>query len=185
MLVIVGSENRIKISAVQKAFQLFNFDAEIIGVDVKTSVTDQPIGINETVKGALERASGALIKRPDADLGVGVEAGLVKWFSRYLDQHVAIIVDRRGGVTLGVGPAFELPPRVLSTVLGENLELDAAFEKVVGIKNVGKSMGVIGFVSKGKILREELVEAAVLMALAPRLMPREYGVQALGSEKGK
>jgi inosine/xanthosine triphosphatase len=181
----VGSENRVKIGAVQKAFQLLNFDAEIIGVEVKTSITDQPIGINETVKGALERASGALIKRPDADLGVGVEAGLVKWLSRYLDQHVAVIVDSRRGLTIGVSPAFELPPRVLSTVLGENLELDAAFEKVTGIKNVGKSTGVIGFVSGGKIVRGDLVEAAVLMALAPRLTPQEYGVQVLRSEKGK
>jgi len=185
LLVIVGSKNRIKIDAVQKAFRLLNFDAEIIGVDVRTSITDQPIGINETVKGALERASEALIKRPDADLGVGVEAGLVKWCSRYLDQHVAVIVDSQKGVTIGVGPAFELPPRVLSSVLAENLELDAAFEKAMGIKNVGISTGVIGFVSKGKIVREDLVEAAVLMALAPRLMPQEYAVHILGSEKEK
>ena len=185
MLVVVGSENRIKIGAVQKAFRSFNLDAEVIGVEVKTSITEQPIGTNETVKGALERASGALIKKPDADLGVGVEAGLIEWYSRYLDQHVAVIVDRGGGTTFGAGPAFELPPRVLSTVLGDNLELDAAFEKVMGIKKVGKSMGVIGFVSRGRIVREDLAAAAVLMALAPRLNPHEYGVQGLVSGKGK
>jgi inosine/xanthosine triphosphatase len=185
LLIIVGSENRVKIGAVQKAFQSFNLDAEVIGVEVKTSITEQPIGSNETVKGALERASGALIKKPDADLGVGVEAGLIKWYSRYLDQPVAVIVDRGGGMTFGAGPAFELPPRILSTVLGDDLELDVAFEKMMGIKKIGKSMGVIGFVSSGKVVREDLAAAAVQMALVPRLNPHEYGVRGLVSGKGK
>ena len=187
MLVVVGSENRIKIEAVKRAFQKLNLEAMVVGVEVETSVGPQPIGIEATLKGALERASKALRKEVAASLGVGVEAGLVKWPAarRYLDQHVAAVMDRQGGLTLGGGPAFELPPKVLSEVLKRRVEVDTTFEELTGIKRIGKSRGIIGFLSEDKVVRRDLVEAAVLMALTPRLKPSHYKVSGLDVGKEK
>lgn len=185
MLVAVGSKNKIKIQAVRLAFKRLDVHVEVVGVNIETSTPPQPIGIDDTVKGAIERASEALEKKRNATLGVGIEAGLVSWgvSLRYLDQHVVAIKDRRGSLTFGGSPAFECPPRITAQVLERKIELDEAFEEVTGLRKIGKSSGIIGFLSEDKIVRRDLVEEAVLMALMPWLRPSDYGVKGSIFEK--
>jgi inosine/xanthosine triphosphatase len=183
--VVVGSKNKIKLQAVTLAFKRLGTCVDVVGVSVKTSIPPQPIGIDDTVKGAIERASKALGKESGAVLGVGIEAGLVSWggSSRYLDQHVVAIKDRRGSLTFGGSPAFECPPRMTSSVLERRVELDTVFEETTGLKKIGRSTGIIGFLSGDKVMRKDLIEEAVLMALIPWFWPSDYGVQGFMMEK--
>jgi non-canonical (house-cleaning) NTP pyrophosphatase len=47
-------------------------------------------------------------------------------------------------------------------------------EVATGIEDIGEKMGAVGYLTKGKLNREELTEQAVLMALVPRIRKELY-----------
>lgn len=72
--IVVGSLTQIKISAVQK---IFSSNISIVGVAAPSGVHEQPVGEQETERGAMNRALFALDSHPDADIYFGIENGLV------------------------------------------------------------------------------------------------------------
>ena len=93
MMVGVGSMNEVKIEAVRICFEKFFGGVDIVPVSVE--VPPQPIGFEETLRGAVIRALKAL-DGADADLGVGIEAGLIRiphTITGYADQHICAIID--------------------------------------------------------------------------------------------
>jgi inosine/xanthosine triphosphatase len=75
-LVRVGSTNPPKLEGVRAALAAFCRDVAIEGIDVESGVPDQPLGVEEIVEGARNRADGAR-RSGECDLGVGYEDGLV------------------------------------------------------------------------------------------------------------
>jgi inosine/xanthosine triphosphatase len=162
----VGSTNRVKVTAAKRAFTTAFRTAQVQGVEVPAKVSAQPFE-EETIDGAVARARSAI---GDADYGVGIEAGLFwdEGAKDYLDVQYCAIADRRGAVTIGHGPGFPYPKAVIEAVkrgktVGEAME---AFTKV---KNIGRRIGAIGWLTEGAMDRTKLTEAAVLMALVPRV----------------
>ena len=72
MIVRVGTANPMKIAATRKAFAKFFRKVKVVGVEVPSSVSAQPISFGEIVRGARERARRAFA---DCDYAVGIEAG--------------------------------------------------------------------------------------------------------------
>lgn len=176
MRVAVGSSNPVKVKAVERAFSRF-FSAQVIMVPVPSGVSPQPVGLEETVSGAVSRARNALAAAEGAELGVGIEAGLIPvpgTISGYLDQQFAAIVDRKGRVTLGGGSSFEYPKAIVSRVLGEGIEVGTAMDQLTGVHELGQKQGAIGYFSKGHLDRTALSEQAILMALLPRVNQEIY-----------
>jgi inosine/xanthosine triphosphatase len=166
LVVRVGSTNRVKVDAAKRAFSGVFRRSEVRGVEVPSKVSAQPFE-EETIDGAVARARSAI---GDGDYGVGIEAGLFwdEGAKDYLDVQYCAIVDRGGLVTIGHGPGFAYPKAVIEAVkrgktVGEAME---AFSKV---KNIGRRIGAIGWLTEGVIDRTRLTEAAVLMALVPRV----------------
>jgi len=60
MRVAVGSLNPVKVEAARLVFERFFGEVEIQPVEVETSIPAQPIGIDQVIKGAVERAYQAL-----------------------------------------------------------------------------------------------------------------------------
>ena len=77
MKVVVGTGNPVKVAAVRRAFSRLGIECEVLGVRTVTSVGPQPVGLRTTVRGAVERALGAL-RSSESDYGVGIEAGFVE-----------------------------------------------------------------------------------------------------------
>lgn len=176
MRVGVGSTNPVKVRAVRNVMRELFRDVRVRGVDVGPELPPQPIGRASVIRGAIARAKRALAAG-DFDLGVGIEAGLERVAqvrSSYVDVQWCAIVDRRGRVTLGHGAGFEYPPAVVEAVLDEGLEVGKVMEGLTGIKRIGRRMGAIGYLSKGRLDRLRLTEQAVLMAMLPRLNPELY-----------
>jgi inosine/xanthosine triphosphatase len=76
----VGSENRAKLAAVEAALRAFakpGCAPSIIPVEVSSGVADQPIGWDEIVRGARNRARAAFASG-DCALAMGIEDGLVR-----------------------------------------------------------------------------------------------------------
>ena len=139
----------------------------------------QPIGRSKIISCAIERAKRA-IASGKFDLGVGIEAGLVRaprTISGFVDVQWCTIVDRWGEVTLGHGSGFEYPARVVKEVLSRKTEVGRVMERLTGIERIGERMGAIGYLSRGKLNRVRLTEQAVLMAMIPRLNPKLYKFQ--------
>jgi len=162
----VGSTNPVKLAAVRRVFGTVFPKLRVRGVDVTSKVSEQPFEA-EAIEGAINRAREAL---KEADYGVGIEAGLF-WNEQVrglLDVQYCAVVDKRGHVTLGHGPGFEHPPAVVERVKAGKTVGDAMAE-LTGKERIGRTTGAIGFLTEGRMDRTELTEAAVLMAIVPRI----------------
>lgn len=164
--VSVGSANPIKVRAVRAVFRTLSCPAQVRGLRVPTEVSDQPFD-HEALEGAMNRARAALRK---ADFGIGIEAGLV-WssvLSDYFDVQYCAVIDRSGRITVGHGPGFVYPPRVVDKVKA-GATVGEAMARLTGIRGIGSKLGAIGYLTSGKLNREKLTESAVLMAMVPRI----------------
>ncbi len=166
----VGSENPNKLNAVRKALSDFYESADVRGMAADTGVPEQPFG-KDTLKGAVNRAKNAL---GGADLGIGIEAGLMKDVSgKYFDVQYCAIIDRMGWVTMGHGPGFYYP-RTVMELIEKGMSVGEAMESIFKVKGIGYSEGAVGLLSEGKYTREKLTESAVYMAFIPRIRKEIY-----------
>lgn len=168
MLVAVGTNNPNKVRAVVDAYAMFGFRATAVAVGAPPTLPGQPIGVGNVFGGALARANHALSAVAGAEHGVGLEAGVVEVGGKHLDVTIAVIGDRNGEVTVGVGPGFQIPNVFLGQVLGGR-ELGAVADEFLGRRAVGRREGLVGVLTRGRVGRYDLNLAAVAMALVPRL----------------
>ncbi len=175
MIVAVGSKNPVKVEGVRRAFEKFFENVEAIGVEVSSGVRNQPFG-HETIEGAINRAKNAF--RDGFDFSVGVEAGLFEFshtITGFIDFQVACVYDG-SRYTLGFGPGFEYPPKVIDGVLSGG-EVGKVMTDLTGIDDLGKKFGAIGFLTKKHVVRRDLTEIAVTMALIPWVNKKLYGIE--------
>jgi inosine/xanthosine triphosphatase len=171
LVVNVGSKNKAKIWATRDVFLKVFKKVEIHGLEVETRELENPTD-DSIIEGAIHRAKEAI---SDADFGIGIESGMFlqdETGSRRLVQYCAI-VDKRGVVTLGHGPGFQLP-RSVSDVAVEGVPLKEAMRRVLNIPEIDEQKGSVGHLTNGLTSRKSLTEQTVLMALIPRLRPELY-----------
>jgi inosine/xanthosine triphosphatase len=176
--VAIGSTNPAKKKGVRLAFSRLFGDLQIKAVDTTSLVRAQPIGLDETVEGAQERAVFALESaRPD--FGVGVEAGLIElgkeWPGRYLNLQVAAIVDSAGHLSFGCSSGFPIPMKFVEKLRKGSKELDRYTHELAGAKKVREEEGIVYHLSKRRLSRVEMTEQCVSMALIPWLNGKLYG----------
>ncbi len=94
----VGSANRPKVAAARAALRPFAPEALVSGVAVDSGVPEQPVGFEEIARGAGNRARAALASAegPRAQLGIGIEDGLVA-----LEGGLAALGEQAARVTSG------------------------------------------------------------------------------------
>jgi len=177
MKVNVGSKNPQKLAAVEEAFAEFpKFkDAQISSLDVSSEVSNQPKSLEETVRGAMNRARNAY---QDCDYAVGLESGLFEvphTKSGYMDTTMCAIYDGKN-FHIGASSAFEYPKSMIDLVLSKNYEIDeAALEAgFTADPRVGKSEGMIGILTKGFLDRRGYSKQAVVTAMIHLLNPEHY-----------
>lgn len=183
-LVRVGSTNRPKLEGVRAALAAFCRDIVIEAVDVESGVPEQPLGFEEIVAGARNRAEGA--RRAGAcDLGVGYEDGLIAipglsegWFN----IGCAALSDG-AQVSLGLSSGFSYPSVCSERAVAERRPIGALFDQLwsrhaqsvevsapISIGNVGKLTG-------GALPRSEYTRHAVLCALTRFIHPALYAAR--------
>jgi inosine/xanthosine triphosphatase len=166
--VTVGSTNPVKIGAARTVLARLHADAHVSGLAVPSGVPDQPWGDEETIRGALARARAARAAT-DADVGIGIEGGVVAGTDgsvRTCAWAAAVTRDGREGV--GGSLAMALPPRVAELVRG-GMELGHAMDAVTGSENVKQGVGAVGILTHGLVTRQQAYEVLVAYALAPLL----------------
>ncbi len=172
MKVAAGTKNPAKLKGIEAAFRKFFDDVEVVPFEVDPDVPPQPFN-DDTIRGAINRAKKAF--RDGFSFSVGVEAGLFKnefALSGYLDFQVACVYNGEK-FTIGFGPGFEYPKRVIKEVLSGK-EVGKVMEKITGIRELGKKFGAIGYLTNKAVKRENLTEIAVTMALIPWINSELY-----------
>ena len=176
-IVAVGSKNPVKVYAVSRTMRLL-CNPQVVAVDVPSSVNAQPCGLAEILLGALNRASQALASIDNAEYGVGIEAGIFLINNLVLDLQVATIVDKDNRVSIGFSQAFMMPNE-WSDKLIKGVELADIASKTLSRPDIGRRLGLIGYLTQGLVTRTMLPESALLMALVPRLNSHLYELPCL------
>ena len=172
--IAVGSTNPVKIGAVRAIIGALVPGATITGVAVSSSVPDQPLGDEETIRGATARADAAL-REVGAELGVGIEGGVVVEADGAMRTCAwAAIVDRAGRRGVGGSLAMPLPDEVARMIRG-GVELGNAMDRLIGAHDTKRGAGAVGILSAGLVDRQRAYEVLVSYALAPFLTPELYG----------
>jgi inosine/xanthosine triphosphatase len=174
MIFAVGSENPVKINCVTHAVAEFWNEFKVVGVSTDSQVSAQPKTESEIYTGAFNRAQQSLEKISDADLGVGIEGGIVDTASGMWAFASIVIIDRNERLSEGQTGRFKLPEGVAQLIRKEGLELGEADDRFFGRENSKQKEGAIGILSDGKITRLDLYKPAVIFALLPFIHPKYY-----------
>jgi inosine/xanthosine triphosphatase len=180
----VGSRNGPKIAAVSDAFAAYVPGVEVLGVEVASGVSAQPVGFEEIVCGARNRAAAAC---DDCDLGVGIEDGLValpldpaSTGAQHLNIGCAAITDGQR-FSLGFSSAFAYPPEVSHPAVRDREPIGALFDKLwlgrgseLHRQPLPRAIGNIGKLTAGVLTRSEYARHAVLCALVAFINPDLY-----------
>jgi inosine/xanthosine triphosphatase len=168
--VAVGSTNPVKLAAVRAVLARIQPGLPVEGVEVASGVPDQPMGDEETQRGARNRATAALALT-GADLAVGLEGGVVALADgRMRSCAWAVVVDRDGLEGMGGSLSMPLPDRVADRIrAGE--ELGHAMDALANVVGTKHGRGAVGILTAGLIDRQGAYEPMVAYALAPWLAP--------------
>lgn len=172
MKIAVGSTNPTKVEAVRRILGRVYPGCEVIGLNAPSGVADQPIGDEETRQGSLNRARAALIAG-EADLGLGLEGGVVFTPHGAFTMGWVAIMDRHGRVGLSQSPWLQLPPAVADAIQAGG-ELGPVMDQLTGEKDTKKHGGAVGVLTQGLFDRQTAWELSVACALAPFLNSELY-----------
>ena len=185
MLVAIGSGNPVKVNAVKnvfkKAFVKFRkaglcqspaLSIFFVNFEVNSSVSDQPIGDDEIIKGAINRAKLAR-KKSGADFGVGLEGGVIETKFGMMESAWCAVVNNKKTVSLGGGMHFLIPKKIAKRIRrGE--ELGPIMDDLTGREEVKKQGGAVEVFTKGLLTRTSAYCHLVKMALSKFLAPEWF-----------
>src|SRR3989338_2456718 len=172
MKISIGSKNPVKIAAVKDGLAETFPGAEFLPIEVNSSVSAQPIGDEETSKGAINRAKEAL-KATGADFGVGLEGGVKETEHGMMGTVWCAIVDKNGKISLGGGLHYHVPDFAADKIR-KGVELGKAMDELTKRKNTKHQEGAIGIVTKGVIDRKKAYESIVRLAVAKHVSHELY-----------
>jgi inosine/xanthosine triphosphatase len=164
----VASKNPVKIAAAEKAFQQVFPGEEFTfrGISVESGVPDQPMGIPETLDGAINRVNNLVDEDGAPAYYVGMEGGIYRlednWFA-FAWMYVRSAGGKTGKAMTGF---FPLPGPVIQ-LLEEGLELGDAIDSVFSTENYKQKGGAVGILTHDLIDRTDYYIHAMVLALIP------------------
>lgn len=171
----MGSKNPVKVDAVRQGFEKMFPDEnfEVSGFEVASSVSDQPMGDEETFLGAKNRATKARELFPDADFWVGLEGGNIAHTAFEMEAMAWMVVLDKIKMGKARTAGFYLPQKTIA-LINQGYELGHADEIVFGTKNSKQKMGSTGLLTDNALTRTEFYVQAIILALIPFLKTDLY-----------
>lgn len=183
----VGSLNEPKLAAVRSAIGAYAPDAQVEGVSVTSGVPEQPVGFEEIIRGARNRAARAFSKLR-CDLAIGIEDGLVALptggvpgETAHLNIGCVAITDGKRD-SIGFSSAFGYPLACTIPAVDDREPIGVVFDRFweahrgeSPAQPSALSTGNIGRLSDGVLPRAEYARQGVLCALVAFVQPDLYG----------
>lgn len=171
MIIAVGSTNSVKVQAVEELLKEYPTlaAAEVISIAVPSEVADQPLSLEEIIRGAKNRAKNAFVACGTCDYSFGIESGLFEAAGSqtgFLEACICCIFTG-ADYYIGLSCGFEVPPKILEYVLDKKMDLAGAcyHSGITTNPKLGAAEGLIGVLSKGRITRKEYTKQCVVTAL--------------------
>ena len=151
-VVVIGSQNPVKIACTQRAFEKVFPDSgfHFTGIPTQSGVSDQPISDEETLTGAKNRAMYAMKNHPEADFWVGIEGGLEHDSDNEMTAFAWVYIHNRQLHGKSRTATFQLP-KAISHLIDQGIELGEADDIVFKRENSKQNSGAVG------ILTHELI----------------------------
>ncbi len=173
MRVAIGSQNPVKLEAVNQAFGLYFDEIEIVPVSVDSGVQPFPMSQQETLTGAQNRAQKAWVADNSIDYAVGIEAGVFSIKTHFLVQGFAA-VRKDDEVGLGCSVAFEVSPNLIAKIDPASDRSKQTIEQLLGRSDIFHEEGVIGVLTQNQLTRTQILRDAVICALPRFLLPQYF-----------
>ncbi len=182
MNILIASSNPTKIEGAKKAFKEFikikklseeniavrPFKLNIYSAKLPSNVSEQPIGWQETLNGAYNRAQNAVNyakqKNLNIDYFVGIEGGIV-----YINNiphliNIASVINQKGTHYWGSSTFHPLPSKVNDFIL-DNKELAHFADWLSKDTDIRSKQGMVGVLTDNAITRLDINYMAVRSAL--------------------
>jgi inosine/xanthosine triphosphatase len=167
-VVLVASKNPVKTEAIREAFEKVfpqaNF--KVVSADASSGISDQPMGISQTLQGAVNRIDSLVSSGKKASFYVSIEGGVADHKDDLFAFAWVVIRNASGYVSKSQTGHFPLPHRI-KTLLKQGLELGHATDQVFGLHNSKQNMGAVGVLTGQAIDRKAYYVHAVILALIP------------------
>lgn len=105
-IIAIGSTSAIKIAAARTALARAGIAADVVAHATPSGVNVQPVGRDEALRGATNRARAALAS---GMIGIGIENGIVREDGRWIDVAAVVIVGRDGRESVAWSEAVAVP----------------------------------------------------------------------------
>ncbi len=170
MRIAVGSQNKVKIAAVEQAIALYPSlftHPTIEGANIQVPEFGHPKSMQETVEGAIYRAKEAF---SNCTYSIGLEGGLIEvphTHSGFMEVGACAIYDGKT-IYLGLSPAYEWPVPVTQLILAGKADASQAFrqlEYTTHDKLGAAPGGIIGLLTHGRMSREDFTKYSLMMAI--------------------
>lgn len=155
MKIIIGSKNQTKISAVEKIFP----NSTIISLDVPSHVSAQPQSDEETMQGAINRATECARSSTEG-IGIGLEGGIMHVNTQlYLCNWGALVTNDEKIFT--ASGARVLLPKEIETQIKAGFELGDLIDHYANKQDVRSNEGAIGVFTNDLVSRKEMFSHVV------------------------
>jgi len=169
LIIIICSENPIKILAAKEAFSSYFEDLyfKSINLDDYNSVSKQPMTPKETLESAVNRVEIAQnLER--ADFYVSMEGGMGKdEYGSFLTWYVCVSSDS-GKKSVSGGGRMPLPEAIYDELsLNKNIELGNIMDKIADEENIKQKGGSTAIFTGNRIQRKDVFKREIIIALVP------------------
>ena len=151
MKLYVGSINRVKVSAVVEA--LDDFDLNIIPFEANSEVGAQPIGDEQTLQGAINRANSL----PTNGLRIGLEAGVTLLNEQLYLVNFGALIDEDNELYVAGGTRLPLPNEIKDLIFNKGLELADAMKEYFNVEGIKHQNGAVGYFTNDLVKRKEIL----------------------------
>jgi len=144
----LGSENKVKLEVVKEV--LTNY--EVIGINVDSKVSKQPLSDEETLQGALNRAQAL----PKDGLRIGLEAGVQMFQDMCFLVNWGVLIDFEDNIYYAGGTRIPLDDFVKDKLFKEKKELADVMDEFLHTKDIKQKEGAIGYFTYNYIKRKDI-----------------------------
>ncbi len=164
--VYISSDNSIKVQSVSFSLNESGYNYDVSGFKTLSKVSEQPMTINETYDGAVNRLADLKkkIKGKKYEYLVSIESGLAKLHKNhnYFNVTVCIVEDNKGNSKTSIVSDIEFPKEMTDLVPSKYPDLGILVQKEYG----SKYKDPFQYYTDGKVKRIDLLKYAIKNTLS-------------------
>jgi inosine/xanthosine triphosphatase len=173
MIIVISFRSPVKVNATKQAFSEYYSDFRVEVVSIPSGVNPYPWSDEKMLRGAMNRARGALREFPEADFAVGLEGGLQQLDEWMIVKQLAVII-KDGEVGVGLSSGYDCPKGILEQIKPQRESNRKNIDAFFGEEEILSKDGPIGVLTKSKMTRTDSSRDAVLCALTRFINPQYY-----------